>query len=330
MVFDVPAESGGALTILKQYYEKALVDENNEWVFVVSVAQLENQKNIKVLKYPWVKKSWFHRLFFDNVTARKIFKKYEAEKVISLQNITIKGANAPQSLYVHQALPFSEIRFNLFQNYIFWIYQNIIGNKIKKSIKRADKVIVQTKWMKDACIKACNIAANKIEIESPLLAINVKRHYVKNDQNITEFFYPAIGAEYKNHKVIIDACKILKEKNINNYRIIFTIVGNENKYVKKLFKNCNKQALPIDFIGPISREQVFDYYSKSILLFPSYIETFGLPLREAKLHNTPIISSNCAYALEVLDKYPHAKFFNPFKSNELSNLMMKLIENNKI
>lgn len=69
MVFDVPAESGGALTILKQYYQEALKDKENEWIFVVSTPQLKASENAKVLNYAWIKKSLFNRLYFDNIVA---------------------------------------------------------------------------------------------------------------------------------------------------------------------------------------------------------------------------------------------------------------------
>ena len=62
MVFDVPAESGGALTILKQYYDRAINDKDNQWLFVISTPYLNETENVKVLRYPWIKKSWFHRL----------------------------------------------------------------------------------------------------------------------------------------------------------------------------------------------------------------------------------------------------------------------------
>ena len=44
MVFDVPAVSGGALSILNQYYNKACNDTNNEWIFVVSKPLLSKPK----------------------------------------------------------------------------------------------------------------------------------------------------------------------------------------------------------------------------------------------------------------------------------------------
>lgn len=55
MVFDVPADSGGALTILNEFYKKALEDDKNEYIFVLSVIKLEEKNNVKVINYPWIK-----------------------------------------------------------------------------------------------------------------------------------------------------------------------------------------------------------------------------------------------------------------------------------
>ena len=63
MLFDVSADRGGALTILKQFYSVALEETEHTWIFVISTPSLENKKNIKIINYKWVKKSWFHRLF---------------------------------------------------------------------------------------------------------------------------------------------------------------------------------------------------------------------------------------------------------------------------
>ena len=72
MVFDVPAESGGALSVLKYFYSEYKADENNNYIFVVSKPEMKEAHNIKVLRYPWIKKSWLHRLYFDSLIAPKL------------------------------------------------------------------------------------------------------------------------------------------------------------------------------------------------------------------------------------------------------------------
>ncbi|MGO4988725.1 glycosyltransferase [Gallicola sp. Sow4_E12] len=122
-------------------------------------------------------------------------------------------------------------------------------------------------------------------------------------------FFSADAASYKNHSIIVDACKILKSKNISNYRIVLTIAGNETKLIKTLKKVVDYECLPIRFIGRISKTQVYEYYSKSILIFPSYIETFGLPLLEARIHQSPILASDCPFSREILHDYDKVSYF---------------------
>ncbi|ERJ10939.1 glycosyltransferase [Haloplasma contractile] len=325
MVFDVPAESGGALTILKQYYDAAIKDKDSEWIFVVSTPNLNEYENIKVLNYPWIKKSWFHRLYFDNFVAHKLVENYDVDEVLSLQNILVPKVKIRQTLYLHQSLPFAEKRYGVTENFKFWVYQNIISKMIFKSIRKADKVIVQSKWIIDAVIKKTRISKKKLVLKQPEIKVEIKKQYKPSKSNIKLFFYPAGSMIYKNHDAIVKACKLLHDKKINNFKVVFTLNGYENSHISSLKAFIDNENLPIDFIGMISIEKVYDFYSKSVLLFPSFIETFGLPLLEAKMHQTPIIASDCAFSREILDDYNRVEFFDPFNSVNLSEKMLTLL-----
>lgn len=132
MIFDVPAESGGALSMLHEVYEEALANEDKtiKWTFVVSKPDLKETENIKVLRFPWIKRSWIHRLYFDNFVAPKIVKRNKVDYVLSLQNITVPSVNCGQVLYVHQSLPFVDHKFSFRENKKLWIYQNVIGKRL--------------------------------------------------------------------------------------------------------------------------------------------------------------------------------------------------------
>jgi len=317
MVFDVPADSGGALTILNEFYKKALEDDKNEYIFVLSVIKLEEKNNVKVINYPWIKRSWLHRLYFDKFIAHKLVTKYKVDEVLSLQNVIIPKTKIKQTLYIHQPLPFIDKKYKITENIRFWIYQNIISKFIFKSIKKADKIMVQTKWLMNAIIEKLGVDKNKFILEKPKLDIYVKKYYNENLSNKKIFFYPASGLPYKNHKIIVEAVRMLQKECKNNYKVIFTLNGNENKNIKKLKKIVEEENLPIEFIGYIDINSVYDYYSKSILIFPSYIETFGLPMLEAKMHKSPILASNCPFSHEILDGYEKVQFFDPFNSFDL-------------
>lgn len=325
MVFDVPAESGGALTILNQYYSAAIKDSENEWIFVISIPKLCEHKNIKVLNYPWIKKSWFHRLYFDRVVAHKLVKKYAVDEVLSLQNIVISNVKIKQTLYLHQPLPFVEKKYGIVENFKFWVYQNIISKMIFKSIKESDKVIVQTRWMLEECIHRAKVKREKFILKKPELDIKVREYYKHEQKDKVTFFYPSSGLEYKNHKIIVEAFQKLSFDSNKKCEVFFTLQGDENKHIRKLNTIAKEKKLPINFIGRLNIEEVYEYYSKSILIFPSYIETFGLPLLEAKLHKCPIIASDCAFSHEILDDYNKVEFFDPFNVESLKNEILKYL-----
>lgn len=305
IVYDVAASSSGALSVLNDFYAevRAYSDKSIKWTFVISTPQLEETENIKVVRVPWVKKNWLYRLFFDYFVAPRLVKRERPDKIFSLQNTLVPNTNVGQVLYLHQSLPFVEYKFTLLESPLFWIYQNIIARFIYSSVKRADKVIVQTHWMKDACIEKTGIDSEKIVVIPPVINIVPKKFFTYENMDIPTFIYPATPLIYKNHKVIIEACKQLVHEGITNFRVIFTMTGTENKLARRLKADAEKYKLPIEFVGVLKRDELFEWYSKAILLFPSYIETFGMPLLEALTHKTPIIASETPFSKEILKNY---------------------------
>lgn len=331
MLFDVPAESGGALSVLRDFYEEicAREDKNIFWIFVLGNVNLPERENIKVLNFPWIKKSWGHRLYFDYIIAPRLVKKFNVDKIFSMQNIVIPLTDIDQITYMHQSLPFCEFKFKIYDDFRLWIYQNIIGKMIVNSIKRSKKVIVQTEWIKAACVLKTGASPDNILVINPKVNVPIikENNYEKNDR--AKFFYPASGEKYKNHEILIEACKILKKKNIVDYEVILTLTKSDNDLTRTLHNDILFNDLPIKLIGCLTREQVFENYLDAVLLFPSYIETFGLPLLEARLHNAPIIASDTLFAKEILKGYRNADFFNYDDSSRLSNIMESYILKNK-
>ena len=77
--------------------------------------------------------------------------------------------------------------------------------------------------------------------------------------------------------------------------------------------------------GRLSREEVQALYYEKILIFPSYIETFGYPPAEAREAGTIIFASNCPFCHEILDGYADAYYFDPFDPVALAELMEKAV-----
>lgn len=325
LVYDLPAVSGGALTILESYYQFFLRDQENKYVFVISLPELTSQKNIRVLKFPWVKKSRLHRLYFDYFECRKINKKEKPDRIISLQNLMIPRTPIPQTIYVHQVIPFSDYKFSITKDYNLWFYKHIYKLLLFKSIREADKVIIQSNWLRDLIIEKKLSTKEKIIVEKPNLDYLDDGKPNSEDRNHATFIYPAGPEIYKNHKIIIEAMLRLKSINQNYYRVLFTLNGNENKGIKKIKELVYKNNLPVEFIGNNIKHELIQIYKESTLIYPSKIESLGLPIYECMKLNRPIIACLKEYSIELLSNYKNAKFFEDDDINGLSEIMFRKI-----
>ena len=110
VVNDIAASSGGALTVLTDFYQY-LIDSNdqNEWIFLLGNVELKETEHIRVINLPDIKLSKWRKLCFDFVFGKNIIKKLNPDVVFSMQNIITFGVRCPQIVYVHQPLPFQNV-----------------------------------------------------------------------------------------------------------------------------------------------------------------------------------------------------------------------------
>ncbi|MCR4923889.1 MAG: glycosyltransferase [Lachnospiraceae bacterium] len=326
IVNDIAASKTGALSVLKDFYECVKEKgKEHEWIFLLSDHYVEETDNISVIVYDKVKKSRKERLKFDYLYGKKEINALKGDVYFSMQNTLMAGIKARQVLYVHQPLGFQNAKnFSLFkaEEREYAIYQHIISKLVYSSIKRADKTIVQTKWMKDAIIKKTGVKSDKVvNIMPDVREISPKPNRDKRGPDQRLFFYPAAGLLYKNHECILRAIDILKKDGIDDFKVYLTLTKEELSYYSKgrVYEN-------IVCLGSIEREKVIENYYSSVLLFPSYIETFGYPLMEGRMADTIILSSDCDFSREVLEGYDKAYFFDPFDPAGLAGLMKSCIK----
>lgn len=315
VVNDIAASTGGALTVLKNFYNCVReYGTDDEWIFLLGDELLEETENIKVIALPKVKRSRIEKMRFDFFTGKKYISALKPDVVISLQNIITFGLKIPQVLYLHQAIPFQKVkRFSFFKKSerSLAVCQHFIGAIIKKSVKNAEKVIVQTEWLKRAVAEECRISLERIEKIPPNVNMLFGLSSSQTECGRASFFYPTATAIYKNNQTLLEACKILNEKG--------------HAFECTLTLNGGAEIKGVEYTGRLEYKDVIESYQKSVLVFPSYIESFGLPLAEARELGAVILASDCEFSHELLDGYKNAYFFNPFSPEDLAMLMENVI-----
>ena len=115
-------------------------------------------------------------------------------------------------------------------------------------------------------------------------------------------------------------------QRLDEYSLTLTISPNESKYTQELSKYAIDNKLDITFRGSLPREKVFEFYTNSVLVFPSYLESFGLPLLEARLIGAPIIASDTSFSREILEGYDNAVFFSEMNSESMGQKIIEVGE----
>jgi glycosyltransferase involved in cell wall biosynthesis len=159
--------------------------------------------------------------------------------------------------------------------------------------KNANLYIVQTDSMKRQLLNQLN---NIDVLVQPFLSISS----ISKQDSADFYFYPARGDGSKNHRNLVKAWIKLSKQGIRPVLII-TIDSSVYPDLCTWVEEMNaKHALNIQNLGFVDYSKVYDIYSKSpVIIFPSYFESFGMPLVEANTYGCDIIASELDYVRDV-------------------------------
>jgi len=180
---------------------------------------------------------------------------------------------------------------------------------LKIFIGRAHEIIVQTPTMERLVqLRLCK-EANVVpffDYDAWNNAWEVREHAY---QETYDFVYVATGDPQKNHIHLVEAWKLLAKDNIY---LSLCLTLSEDKYPKlvKYIKDANVQyGLRIYNVGVIQQQELASLYSCSgALIYPSTLESFGLPLIEAREAGLPILAAELDYVRDLIDP---EETFNP-------------------
>lgn len=298
-------DTSGALSILKQFLAEIPIT-NNQWIiFVNSKIQLtENKEYIHLIPIN-NGKSLIKRFLWDTFGLKNWLKENKIRPLasLSLQNTGFRtGYKIPNFIYYHQSIPFFQQKWSLLkkEQRALWFYKYIYPFFVKLFLNNKTEIFVQLNYIREQFINKFHIQSNKVHVISPNIKVSDKKNIsqIELPSNRINIFYPSTSFFYKNHSIIIEAIK-----QINSIKLSLYITVNKNE----INSNCNF----IHFMGKIPYTDVLSMYtSADVLVFPSYIETFGMPLLEAAAMGMPILVADLPYAREVLRDYEGAVFIN--------------------
>jgi glycosyltransferase involved in cell wall biosynthesis len=321
---------GGPLTVLQEClgYLSSSLSDKYKIIALVNKKELCSFEKIKYIEFPRSKKTWVNRLYYEYYYFGKLAKRFNPYLWFSLHDITPNVSANRLAVYCHNPSPFFPLTLKdlYWGGYKFVLFKVLYRYLYAINIKKNDFIILQQSSFKDRFQKLTG--AKNIIIAHPTINLKIKINPLFEPGNI--FFYPAFPRVFKNFEVICRASEILLKQGIDNFQVIFTISGSENRYSRHIY-NSFKHIKNIKFIGIQSRDRVQELYNDaSCVIFPSQLETWGIPITEAKFFSKPILLADLEYAHETLGVYDKAKFFDPDDFGQLAAMMKDIINRTAI
>jgi colanic acid/amylovoran biosynthesis glycosyltransferase len=285
------------------------------------------------LVVPWVNIRILREVIKFNLKHPLTFVKVIKNTVLKARNIRIALKNLgilPKSVYLSSLLRQEEIshihaHWGSTTSTMGYVISTITGipwsftvhrwdipenNILKEKCKTAAFVRTIDKQGKNEVIEILNDAASPDKIKVLHLGVEIPliKQMPVNEKDEFVFICPANFVLKKGHSYLLEACKILKDKNIK-FKCLFSGDGALEPKLKKMSEDLKLDGY-VEFIGRLAHEELFDLYDNrkiDALVLPSIVaengEKEGIPvvLMEAMAYGIPVISTYTGGIPELVD-----------------------------
>lgn len=213
------------------------------------------------------------------------------------------------------------------------IDRTIYNYKFKTSCEHADLIVAASQQTKDDILHYYNIAEDKIKVVHQSCAdsfyeeedVEFKKQ-LKHKYCLPNEFLLYVGTveERKNLMTVVKALKLVKEVKL-------VILGKRTSYFDKvqeyIYQN-NLQNRVIVLSNVDNNELPYIYRLATVFIYPSLYEGFGIPVLEAMVTKTPVITSNVSCMPEIAG--PHSLFVEPMNEYMMAEHIAKLFGDTRL
>ena len=140
-----------------------------------------------------------------------------------------------------------------------------------------------------------------------------------------DFVYVASGEAHKNHGNLLEAWRLLADEGL---KPALALTVNPDAFpvlARKIAGYAQEYGLDIVNLGQLPTMDIPALYqSSSALIFPSQVESFGLPLIEATQLGLPVLASELDYVRDVVQP---AETFDPNSPVSIARAVRRFLGN---
>jgi glycosyltransferase involved in cell wall biosynthesis len=291
-------------------------------------ADIPAHDNLEWIEKPHVRRNWLVRVFYEYCWFRLWSRRRNVDLWISLQDLTPNVRARHRVVYCHNAAPFYQGRRRWLLDPRFEIFRLLYGFFYRINLGKNDYAIVQQQWMREELERRYGRAKATTIVAHPVPASKDGPEPPPRLPGAPlRILYPVFPRSAKNHELLIAAMRELRDLPIE---LTLTFSGHETRYARSI-RRMAEGLDSIRFTGFLSLADLeLEYERADALVFPSKLESWGLPLSEFRRFGRPILAVDLPYAREALGGYPRSVFFDPQSPAKLASILRAYWESGQL
>ena len=321
----------------------AKIDKQNQYSILVSSVNKDrftiNQENFTQVLCPINAQNRLQRILWEQTRLPQMLKKLKIDVLHSPNNIS--PIRVPCKSVVTIQFMINFVRPKEFTpSYRRWYFNSLM----KLTAKHSDKIISVSGNLKEEIVNFLKVPDERVVVvlhgvsdiffpvqRADLLGNCKKKYGIKGEY----ILFVGNNVPGKNLENLVSAFNYLKGKYKISHQLV--LVGSIDllKGRKELLLAAIQQATEIDmdrdvvFTGFVEHTDLpFLYSGASVFVFPSYCESFGLPLLEAMACGTPVVTSNISAMPEVVGDA--GILVNPYNIEEIAEAVYQVLSRSSL
>ena len=197
---------------------------------------------------------------------------------------------------------------------------------LSKRMKNVDEFIVQTPTMKRLLGKKTEgkipVRIFPFMVKSSDYSRKVSIPVLPNNNNF-DFIYVASGEPHKNHCRLLEAWCLLAEDGIFPSLLLTLSEVHSATLCREIDVMRQRHGLNVTNAGELPHQDILSLYQKAgAIIYPSTVESFGLPLIEARQAGLPVLASELDYVRDVLNP---EQTFDPESSKSIARAVKRFM-----
>lgn len=304
VVSAVALVSGGPLTILRQAVAAARDSDAANFLFLVhDAASWQEGPTVRFLSFPRARRSYLRRILTEYVRFPSLSRRWLPDVWLSLHDVTPPVVARRQAVYCHNPLPYWRPTFRDLRLHPREVVRSFLyGFVFRTNVHRNDHVIGQLPWYADFLGRYMKVPRERLVVVAPRSEAPVELEEVPSPSSPgLECFYASLPRVFKNFEEALALC------DQPGVRLTVTLSGSENRYARWVRGRARGD---VEFAGRMTHAEALAAMAKAdVVLFPSKLETFGLPVQEAMELGGTLVLPVRPWTVAVAGEYPRAHFY---------------------